>query len=192
VEDFAKGFAGILHTMIVLSEYDPMWPRQFTDEAERLRPAFGNLFIDLEHIGSTSVPGLVAKPVIDILAIVSDVVGLDARSAHLEALGYQVMGEFGLAGRRYFRKDDFVGIRTHQVHAYAKGSTEIDRHLAFRDYLRAHREVAQAYGVLKQKLVEQCRGDMRCYSDGKHSFIRDVEHRAAILGPPPSPDVMVP
>lgn len=166
--------------MIRLAEYDPRWPQAFSREVRRLRPAFGPLLIELRHFGSTAVPGLLAKPVIDMLAVVSDVRALDARTAGFEALDYEVMGEFGLPGRRYFRRNDPTGVRTHQVHAYGPDSaSEIERHLDCRDYLRAHPDTARAYGDLKRALVEQCHGDMRCYSDGKTSFIRDVEQRAA-------------
>ena len=165
--------------MIVLLPYDPGWPQAFDSEAARLRGAFGDLFVDLQHIGSTAVPRLLAKPVIDILAVVPQVEALDLQRDVWEILGYEVMGEFGVPGRRYFRKDDASGRRTHQVHAFADGSREITRHLDFRDYLRACPSVAEAYGVLKRRLAEECAGDMHCYSEGKTDFIRDIERRAA-------------
>ncbi len=167
------------HVERPLADHVPTWTHEFSREAEQLRPAFGALLIELHHVGSTAVPAILAKPVIDILAIVSDVHALDAQ--RFETLGYEVMGEFGLPGRRYFRKDDAAGVRTHHVHAYApESSSEIERLLNFRDYLRAHPATARAYSDLKQALVEQCRDDMRCYSDGKTAFIREVEQRAAI------------
>lgn len=168
-------------TEIVLAEPDPGWSEAFTVEAERIRPAFGALLIALHHIGSTAVPGLRAKPVIDILAVVTSVQALDAQADRFEALGYEVMGEFGLPGRRYFRREDSRGVRTHQVHAYARESSiEIERHLDFRDYIREHPETARAYADLKQRLAAGCRGDMRRYSDGKTAFIREIEQRAAL------------
>ena len=167
-------------SMIVLSEHNATWAREFLSEAERIRPAFGALLIKLHHIGSTAVPGIRAKPIIDILAVVSDVCALDTRTVSFEALDYEVMGEFGLAGRRYFRRNDSGGIRTHQVHAFApESSGEIERHLNFRDYLREHARTAHAYSDLKQVLLGQCHDDMRCYSDGKTAFIREVEQLAA-------------
>ena len=165
--------------MIELLPYDPSWPKEFEREAARLRTVLADLSIDLHHMGSTAVPGLVAKPVIDILGVIPDVEALDQRADAFRSLGYEVMGEYGIPGRRYFRKDDASGRRTHQLHAFADGSSEIVRHLDFRDYLRAHASTADAYGKLKQKLASECRGDMRCYSDGKTEFIRDVERRAA-------------
>ncbi len=166
--------------MIRLTEHDPTWATDFLHESERVRPAFGVVLIALHHIGSTAVPGTLAKPIIDLLAIVSDVHLLDARATHITALGYEVMGEFGLPGRRYFRRDDAEGVRTHHIHAYAPTSaSEFERYLSFRDYLREHPLVAQEYSDLKRSLARQCQGDTRCYSDGKTDFVRDVERRAA-------------
>jgi GrpB-like predicted nucleotidyltransferase (UPF0157 family) len=165
--------------MIELVAYDAAWSRGFAREAARLRHALGEAFIDLHHIGSTAVPGLLAKPVIDMLAVVPRVEVLDAQHDAFAALGYEAMGEFGIPGRRYFRRDDESGRRTHQLHAFAEGSSEITRHLNFRDYLRAHASVSESYANLKRKLARECAGDMRCYSEGKTEFIRDVERRAA-------------
>jgi len=165
---------------IVLADYDPGWADAFRREAGRVRLAFGAHLVALHHIGSTAVPGLPAKPVIDILAVVSNVHALDAQTGQFEELGYEVMGEFGLPGRRYFRRDDPRGVRTHQIHTYAPDSSnEIERHLNFRDYLRAHQEAARAYANLKHLLANDCHGDMRCYSDGKTAFVRAIEQRAA-------------
>lgn len=166
--------------MIELIPYDPAWPDEFAREAAVLRDALGDVLLSLEHIGSTAIPGLLAKPVIDILAIVTNVELLDTRSQAFEKLGYQVRGEFGIPGRRYFRKDDDIGRRTHHIHAYSVGANEITRHLNFRDYLRAHPAVADAYRALKEALAAKCGDDRPCYSDGKSDFIRDVEQKAAI------------
>jgi GrpB-like predicted nucleotidyltransferase (UPF0157 family) len=165
--------------MIELLPYDAAWSQAFELEAARFQSVFGDLFVDLQHIGSTAVPGLVAKPVIDILVAVPAVDVLDLHRDAWESLGYQVMGEFGIPGRRYFRKDDASGRRTHQVHAFAAGSSEFARHLDFRDYLRAHPASAEAYAALKRRLADECAGDMRCYSGGKTDFVRDIERRAA-------------
>lgn len=168
------------HDMIELVPYDPVWPSAFAREAARLKDALGDVLQRLEHIGSTAIPGLTAKPVIDILAIASDVALLDTRSQAFETLGYQVRGEFGIPGRRYFRKDDDIGRRTHHIHAFTVGANEITRHLDFRDYLRAHPAVAEEYRALKESLAAKCGDDPPCYSDGKTDFIRDVEQKAAI------------
>lgn len=165
--------------MIVLVPYDEAWPQAFASEAARLRSALPDMFVDLQHVGSTSVPGLLAKPVIDMLAVVRSVEALDEWRDTFESLGYEVMGEFGIPGRRYFRKDDPSGKRTHQVHAFSESSSEIARHLNFRDYLRVHEDAAEAYALLKRRLARECADDMRCYTNGKTAFIRDIEERAA-------------
>ena len=166
--------------MIVLAAYDPAWQLQFEREASRVTSAFGDTLLGLHHIGSTAIPGLLAKPVIDMLAIVTNVTTLDTYRDDFESLGYEVMGEFGIAGRRYFRKDDTNGLRTNQIHAFAEGASAICRHLDFRDYLRAHPDVAEDYGELKQRLARECVDNQRCYSDGKTEFIQDIEQRAKI------------
>ena len=165
--------------MIDLVPYDSAWPRAFAAEADRLRHALPDLLVDLHHMGSTAIPGIIAKPVIDILAVVEKVEALDAHSEAFEALGYEVMGEFGIPGRRYFRKDDASGRRTHHVHAFARGSGEIARHLDFRDYLRAHPAAAEAYAVLKRTLALECGDDTRRYTEGKAAFVREIDTRAA-------------
>lgn len=164
-----------MHVRVV--EHDPRWVEMFEQEAERLRAVFGDLLLAIHHIGSTSVPGLAAKPIIDMLPVVRDIAAVDALNDQMAALGYEAMGELGLPGRRYFRKggDD----RTHQLHAYQLDSRQsIDRHLAFRDYLRAHPAVAQAYGELKTGLAAQFPEDIYGYMDGKDQFVKQVERQA--------------
>jgi GrpB-like predicted nucleotidyltransferase (UPF0157 family) len=154
------------------------WKDDFTREAARIAGALGIQLKAIHHIGSTAVPGLRAKPIIDLLAEVSSLDGLDARQHAMEALDYEAMGELGIPGRRYFRKNDAAGMRTHQVHAFIAGSSEVVRHLAFRDYLRCHPEVAREYGALKLRLVESCGGDLEAYMDGKDAFVKDLERQA--------------
>jgi GrpB-like predicted nucleotidyltransferase (UPF0157 family) len=88
------------------------------------------------------------------------------------------MGEFGIVGRRFFRKDDRTGIRTHHIHTFEVGSPQIDRHLAFRDYLRSHPEAAQEYSELKQQLAQQYPTNIEGYIDGKADFITEIDRKA--------------
>lgn len=97
----------------------------------------------------------------------------------MELLGYEVLGEFGIPGRRYFRRDDSAGTRTHQIHAFKAGTPDVTRHLAFRDYMIAHTTKAQAYSELKQKLAREHAGDLESYIAGKDSFVK--EHEALAL-----------
>ena len=166
--------------ILTVEPHRDSWSRDFEIEAFRIRDALGSALNALHHIGSTAIPGIYAKPIIDILA---DVTSLEAADEHLhemQALGYESMGEFGIPGRRYFRKNDGGESRTHQIHAFAHQSPHLERHLAFRDYLIAHPEKAHAYSELKRSLVQTCNGDIEAYMDGKDAFIKDVEHEALV------------
>ncbi len=96
-------------------------------------------------------------------------------AARMESLGYEAKGEFGIPGRRYFRRGNAVGVRTHQVHAFDVSSAQADRHLAFRDYLKSHPEVARAYGELKRRLAARFPNDIDGYMEGKDSFAKQYE-----------------
>ena len=164
-----------MHVRVV--PYRPEWPLLFAQEAEKIGKAFGAELLAVHHIGSTSVEGLAAKPIIDILAVVRDVNAIDAFAPAMEALGYEAMGEFGIPGRRYYRKGGEN--RTHQIHAFSKEDHwNIDRHLAVRDYLRVHPKEAQLYGNLKQHLAQQFPEDIERYCDGKDAFVKALEKRA--------------
>ncbi len=133
----------------------------------------------IHHIGSTSIDTIYAKPIIDMLAEVKDIEKVAPLNAAIEALGYVSMGELGIPGRRFFRKDNHAGIRTHHLHVFEVGSPQIDRHLVFRDYLRCHVEAAQIYSELKQKLAQQYPIDIENYMDGKAEFIKETDKKAA-------------
>jgi len=129
------------------------------------------------HIGSTAIPGAWAKPIIDILLVVSDLASLDGRDEDMIALGYLPKGENGITGRRYYRKgtDD---VHTHHVHAFPVGHPDIARHLTFRDYMCAHPDDARAYSDLKRSLAAQFSEDVDRYVAGKDAFIREMDRRA--------------
>ena len=164
---------------IVLAPHDVGWADEFSREAAEINGALSDLSIAVHHIGSTAIHGLVAKPVLDILLVVPQLDALDLRSPRLVALGYEARGELGIPGRRYFAKTTPQGIRTHQIHAYARGSEAVQRHLDFRDYLRAHASVANEYGHLKMRLAESFGTDVEGYAAAKTAFVREVEHLAA-------------
>lgn len=157
--------------------YDPDWPDRYEREAAALRPVFGAHLRALHHIGSTSVPGLSAKPVIDILAVDDAIEDVDAVAPALAALGYEGLGENGIPGRRYFRKGG--DRRTHQIHAFGVQSAEaIERHLAVPAFLRDHPEEAEAYGRLKAEVAARHPFDIYGYMDGKDAFVKALEARA--------------
>ncbi|PSB58601.1 GrpB family protein [Chamaesiphon polymorphus] len=158
--------------------HDRNWQTAFADEAQQLEIAFGNNAIAIHHIGSTSIETIYAKPIIDILVEVEDIHKVNDRNPAIESLGYIAMGEFGIAERRFFRKDNSEGIRTHHIHTFEANSAQIARHLAFRDYLRSHPEDARKYSELKQQLARQYPTDIEGYMDGKDDFIRSIERLA--------------
>ena len=157
--------------------YDPSWPSRYRQEAALLREALGDCLVEIHHIGSTSVPGLWAKPIIDILPVVTAVEEADRRRAALETLGYEYLGEFGIPGRRYLRKGG--DHRTHQVHLFGRESRdEIRRHLAVPAYLRCHPDAARDYAQLKRRLARRFPRDMDGYCDGKDAFVKALERAA--------------
>ena len=135
-------------------DYSPAWPERYRRESAALAEVFGPELVAIHHIGSTSVQGLAAKPIIDMLAEVKTIGRVDVLDAGFMRLGYEPMGEFGIPGRRYFRKDSVVGgerQRTHQLHVFAHSDREnVVRHLAVPAYLRRHPEDAAAYAALKK------------------------------------------
>jgi GrpB-like predicted nucleotidyltransferase (UPF0157 family) len=146
---------------------------------ERLR-ALGSKLVTVHHIGSTSVPGLVAKPIIDLMPLVKNLAGLDRQRQHIEALGYIWCGELGISGRRYCTFSDEAGIRAAQLHFFEADSLQVERHIAFRDYLRAHPEVANAYENEKRRAQELYPNDSHAYTDEKSAGIRDTEAKALV------------
>lgn len=163
---------------VVLCDYDPAWPRRAADLSAPIRHALGGALIDIHHIGSTAVPGLAAKPVIDLIPIVRDLEELDRLRPRLESLGYRWRGENGLPGRHYFTLDDAEGARAAHLHAYEAGHPDIARHLAFRDWLRVHPGEARAYAVEKRRARDLHPGDSWAYSGEKSAWVRAAEGRA--------------
>jgi len=165
---------------VVVSEYQSNWPAQFEAEAVRIHRVLGPELVYVHHIGSTAVPGLAAKPIIDIMPVVRDIEALDRMTDAMTSIGYEAFGEWGIGGRRYFAKidRDHDGRHTHHVHAYQVGHQDVLRHLAFRDYLRANPMVAAQYAGLKRQLAEQFPQDVDSYQDGKDPFIKATERAA--------------
>jgi GrpB-like predicted nucleotidyltransferase (UPF0157 family) len=159
--------------------HDPRWRDAFEAEARHVADALGENVVAVHHVGSTAIPDIYAKPIVDLLVEVTDIAEVDGRSSAMESHGYEVMGEYGIPGRRYFRKDNREGIRTHHVHTFEAGSAEVERHLAFRDYMIAHPLEAQRYSELKRQLAEEYPQNMDGYMDGKDGFIKEMDRRAA-------------
>lgn len=164
---------------IELLPYDPAWPDQYQQEAEQLSAIFSDQLVSIHHIGSTAIPGIKAKPVIDILVVVREIEQVEPFNQAMIDFGYLPRGERGIPGRRYFRKgpDD---LHSHHVHVYGQGHQAIWLHLDFRDYLRAHPAEGQAYSQLKETLAEKYREDPAGYTKEKTDFVVKQNRRAAI------------
>jgi GrpB-like predicted nucleotidyltransferase (UPF0157 family) len=159
--------------------HDPSWKQAFQAEASQVSQALGENIVAIHHIGSTAIATIYAKPIIDLLVEVRALLEVDAHAPAMQALGYEAMGELGIPGRRYFRKENHEGIRTHHVHAFEAGSPQVQRHLLFRNYLRVHDDEAQQYSSLKRQLAQEHPQDIYAYMDGKDAFIKEIDRRAA-------------
>lgn len=164
--------------MTRLAAPDPGWPAQAAAEADRWRAAVNGL-VAIHHIGSTSVPGLPAKPILDLMPVFADAARADAAQQAVEALGYEWMGAYGLAGRRYCRlSDPETGKRLVHAHAYVQGHADIRRHLAFRDALRANAALRAAYTSVKASCAVRHPDLGAEYGACKSGWINKAEARA--------------
>jgi GrpB-like predicted nucleotidyltransferase (UPF0157 family) len=177
---------------IVLADYDPAWPELFDAERERLLAAIGDWAVAIEHVGSTAIPGLAAKPIIDIgIALWAFEDALLCITPLIE-LGYECLGEYGIPRRIYFRKPTAEPLpgqapsgevgRTHQVHMYERAHVQFRGHIAFRDYLRANREARREYEDLKRRLAAE-HDDVETYAQAKGDFVRRIWRLAGLEVP---------
>lgn len=165
---------------IVVADYDPGWPAVFEELARPVREAVADLGADVEHVGSTSVPGLAAKPIIDIDVAVPAASDVPAAIERLRALGYVYQGEKGIRGRHAFLWPPQT-VR-HHVYVVVSGSPPHADHLIFRDHLRAHPEVGVKYAELKRELAGRHRDDQLAYTEAKDAFVADVLRSARGAG----------
>jgi GrpB-like predicted nucleotidyltransferase (UPF0157 family) len=158
---------------IEVVDYDQDWPRRYAQERDRIAAAIGDTAAAIEHVGGTAVPGLPAKPVIDLMVGVDDIERAGPAVAGLINLGYEYVPELErqLPDRRYFRRGS---PESHHVHMVALSSDYWSEHLLFRDYLRSHPQAAEEYGKLKRGLASRFRLDRDAYRSGKVPFIVTV------------------
>jgi GrpB-like predicted nucleotidyltransferase (UPF0157 family) len=169
---------------IVVSAYDPNWPAMFTQERAAIQDALGRSACAVEHIGSTAVPGLPSKPIIDLLVGVSNLDETQRRYVEpITALGYIYMPEYQswLPDELFFRKGP-PGPWTHHVHVMALSHPRWERLVLFRDYLRAHPEAARAYADIKRGLASASNDDIAAYRNGKSAFVEATTARALAWG----------
>lgn len=168
---------GLESGFVRLVDYDPQWPALFEAEAARLRPVVAPLSITLEHIGSTAIPGLCAKPVLDILAGYDDPARLEDCIAGLTAAGYVHRGERGIPGREFFRRGT---PRAYHIHLARQGGAFWQDHLRFRDALRSDAALRDGYARVKRDLAAKYPTDRESYIEGKAPFVLDVLRRPVL------------
>lgn len=156
--------------------YSSKWPNIFNVEAEKIKTALGDNLVEIHHIGSTSVPGLAAKPIIDMIPVVTDIKAVDSCNDAMAQLGYDIKGEFGIPFRRFFKKDGF------NIHVYRMGNPEIERHVKFRDWLTKHPHERENYQKLKMKLAEKHAYDIFSYCMGKEEFVSKIDKLSGFSG----------
>lgn len=163
--------------VIKVNRYCSHWIQLFQDEKIKIEQALNKQNIcEIHHIGSTAVPGLCAKPIIDILLVIKSLDELENQVCALERLDYIAKGEAGIKGRRFYLKGEVD--RTHHLHAFQVGCEHIQRHLAFRDYLIEFPKVKAEYAAIKQRAAQLCNHDIKKYMAYKHSFIQKYETAA--------------
>ncbi|MBT3260755.1 GrpB family protein [bacterium] len=159
-----------LKRKIEVLAYTPEWAKMFEAEKKSLEKLFGNQVVQIHHIGSTAIPGLAAKPIIDVLVEVQNIETIDKFNEEMKKQVYLPQGDFGISGRRFFIKGTKIH-RTHHIHIFQTGNPEIQKHLNFRDYMRQNPEEVVRYAKLKQNLARRFPHDIEKYMAGKNDFI---------------------
>lgn len=162
---------GLESGIVRLSPYREEWARLFAEEKRRLEKAVGQYVLDIQHVGSTSIPGLPAKQIIDIGVAVRNFEEAAVCIMPIEELGYEYVGENGIPRRHYFRKGD---PRTHHLHMNEIGGPDWQNQILFRNYLRRHPEAREEYANLKMRLAQQYPTDRDAYLAGKDPFITRI------------------
>lgn len=166
---------GLEPGIVKLLPHNPQWAQLFQQEKQRLQTAIAPHVLDIQHVGSTSIPGIPAKPIIDIAIAVTNFEQAAVCIQPVEQLGYTYKGEHGIPRRHYFSKGE---PRTHHIHMNQIDSHAWQHHIRFRDYLRQHPQIAQEYAALKIQLAHQFPTDRNGYLNGKAPFIERILHLA--------------
>lgn len=162
---------GLESGVVRLTTYTTEWARLFQEEKSRLLTTLGEDILDIQHVGSTSLPGMTAKPIIDIAIAVKNFEEARVCIKPIEQLGYEYKGEFGIPRRHYFVKGN---PRTHHIHMNEISSRDWEDQITFRNYLIRHQEMAKEYAELKLELAQRYPTDRQAYTDGKTSFVNHV------------------
>lgn len=159
--------------------YDAAWVKKFLEERLQLLAILDANVVSIDHIGSTAIPDMPAKPVIDILISVIKINTVDAYNDKMVTFGYEIKGEFGIVGRRFFLKN-VNGERSYHVHIFQHGNPELQRHIKFRDYMITHPAEAAQYAELKIKLAQLFPDNITAYCEGKNNFIKEIDQKSKI------------
>lgn len=157
---------------VVVVEYNEEWPKTFERLRARIWPAVSDLALAVEHVGSTAIPGLAAKPIIDLCVVVQSRADVPLVIERLAQLGYVHSGDLGVPDREAFRQSQ--GLPRHHLYLSPRDSLSLKNHLALRDYLRANPDGVTSYGLLKRQLAEQFPDDIDSYIEGKTAFILEI------------------
>lgn len=157
---------------VIIEDYDPRWPQLFEVLRSRISTTLAKLAVSIEHVGSTSVPGLAAKPIIDIDVLLRSSDDVPEVIRLLAEIGYEHRGDLGVTGREAFRANP--GSIQHHLYVCPPGSREYERHIAFRDYLRLHTADAHAYALLKRDLACKFGADREGYNLAKSQFVQRI------------------
>lgn len=157
---------------VIIVDYDANWPSVFERLRLKIAAALGSIAVAVEHVGSTAVEGLAAKPIIDIDVLLDSECNLVSAIEKLKSIGYGHQGNLGIAGREAFLAPP--GSPPHHLYVCQPGSEEFSRHVAFRDFLRTHPAAAREYGALKRELSVRCRHNRKAYTEGKGNFVLKI------------------
>jgi GrpB-like predicted nucleotidyltransferase (UPF0157 family) len=168
----------MVNRTIVVVDYDEEWPRRFEKLRARIWPVLSDVAIRIEHVGSTAVPGLAAKPIIDMTVVVAGRSDVTLTIKRLATLGYRHRGNLGIEDREAF--DHRTDLPQHNLYVCPEGTIGVVNQLAVRDHLRAHPDAACHYGNLKRRLAVEFSTDIDSYVFGKTDFILDVLRRVGL------------
>lgn len=174
---------GALDTgQVIIVDYNPQWPHMYEQEKSRIQDAIGEYLIDIQHVGSTAIPGLSAKPIIDIMPVIRNISLVEQCVKPLEALDYLYKGELGIPGRHYFSKpiDSSQTGRLYHLHMVEKGHDQWAMYQLFREYMLLHPESVREYDTLKRELAIQYGSDRAAYTEAKAPFIESII-RASVI-----------
>lgn len=170
--------AMIPHRPYSITEYDPQWVDRFNEHAKRIKGIMGRVALEIHHIGSTSIPGMVAKPNIDIEVVVPSLEAARRLSKKMTMAGYTSRGDYSKIGEEYFTEDAENGERLASIHVFPVGHPDIQTQLDFRDYIRSHEKDRELYKATKWRLYLQYKDNYGAYDSGKQDVIEAIKMRA--------------